>query len=63
MEYNVLNNIETIKSEICEGIQMRRRNRTRCTISKKDILASSMREKDKNHLLNTLFTKDELLNI
>ena len=47
MEYNVLNNIEVIKREIAEGVQMRRRYRTRCTISRKDIESSSMREKEK----------------
>ena len=47
MEYNVLNNINVIKNEILEGIQLRRRFRTRCTISKNDIECSSMRETEK----------------
>ena len=47
MEFNVLNNIDVIKEEILEGIQLRRRFRTRCTISKNDIECSSMRETEK----------------
>lgn len=54
MEYNVLNNINSIKSVISEGIQMRRRYRTRCTISRKDIETSSMREKEKERFNSSI---------
>lgn len=97
MEYNVLNNIELVKDVISDVVKIRRRFRTRHTISRfvdyiqrefnirltdegwaiyrseiddlrdiyfrKDIEGSSMREREKDELLNTIFAKDDLLNI
>ena len=90
MEYNVLNNIELVEDVISDVVKIRRRFRTRHTISRfvdyfqrefyirltdeertinqsinfrKDIEGSSMREREKNELLNTIFAKDDLVNI
>ena len=51
MEYNVLNNIDKIKDELIQAVKLRRRYRSRCTITKKDILSSSMKEQYKEQYL------------